>query len=647
MRGRLALSIGVAVVAVVGVVAGQSVPPPIVPPVSPPTTTTVGPSRPISPRPAGAPARADAAVITGQVVDGTGRGVQKAAVRLIGDNVIETVLTDDRGRFFFKSIPAGEAVVTAQKFGFFDGAYGKRRSSGLPLQFTLGTGQIITDMRIELFRSAVITGSVVDEAGEPIVGARVVAMRRRFAAGEFDYVQAGSDVTDDEGMYRVFGLQPGEYIVSTPATSFSVPVSMLEAVAATGSAGGAISELIGGLPGETGQDRARFLDARARVTSDGRNLVWTTAATPPDDDGREGIYSTQFYPATDQRILALPVLITPGDVRYTVNFKLPLVPSRRVIGRLIVEPGASAANQMVRLVPVGSEPVAGDDTATTVSEADGTFVFPRVPRGIYRLEAGTWASLPQAELTRDGQVNLTPAGLTPGRLWARADLSVDDADVDVLDVLMRNTTGISGEVVLERPSGSGDNVNAPNRLTITIAPASPGLSRATTLKLTGASAFSASNFIPGEYAVSVSGLPAGWSLKSITAGGHDALDNPVVVGDDGASLTVTLTTSGTEIIGTVRNSKMLAAAGVTIVILPVTTTGSAVWAPNRTREVRASANGIFFVFGLPPGDYLAVAMDDAVAEGWQDPRVIATLRTQATRFALKDAETKLLQLRVK
>ena len=88
------------------------------------------------------------------------------------------------------------------------------------------------------------------------------------------------------------------------------------------------------------------------------------------------------------------------------------------------------------------------------------------------------------------------------------------------------------------------------------------------------------------------------------------------------------------------------AAGATVIIMPIAQTDKPCGRPNRLRETRSSTAGVFTVKGLPPGEYLAVAIDDAVAEGWQDERVVARLRTLAIRFTLRRAESKQLNLRV-
>ena len=67
---------------------------------------------------------------------------------------------------------------------------------------------------LQLPRGSVITGTVVDEYGEPTPGTQVRVMRYVVQAGRRTLQQTGSGATDDRGIYRVYGLQPGEYIVS-------------------------------------------------------------------------------------------------------------------------------------------------------------------------------------------------------------------------------------------------------------------------------------------------------------------------------------------------------------------------------------------------------------------------------------------------
>jgi hypothetical protein len=145
----------------------------------------------------------------------------------------------------------------------------------------------------------------------------------------------------------------------------------------------------------------------------------------------------------------------------------------------------------------------------------------------------------------------------------------------------------------------------------------------------------------------VGALPPGWYLKSVTVAGRNALDDAIDVGEAGQDeIVVTLTPRGTEILGTVRDARTQVVAGAAIIIIPISANGDTAWTPHRTRETRTNAGGVFAISGLPPGDYYAVAIDDASAEGWQDTAVVASLRALATRITLRDQEFRTLNLRL-
>jgi hypothetical protein len=69
-----------------------------------------------------------------------------------------------------------------------------------------------------MLRGGVITGRVTDEFGEPVVGVRVAAERARDSEGNPGNglslnAMNSTRLTDDRGVYRIFGLEPGSYVV--------------------------------------------------------------------------------------------------------------------------------------------------------------------------------------------------------------------------------------------------------------------------------------------------------------------------------------------------------------------------------------------------------------------------------------------------
>jgi len=79
-------------------------------------------------------------------------------------------------------------------------------------------------VRVEMIRGGAITGTVTNAAGEPVIAVRVRATLIRDARGEPPKIMSfgvSDQSTDDRGIYRIYGLRPGTYIVSAGGAGFS------------------------------------------------------------------------------------------------------------------------------------------------------------------------------------------------------------------------------------------------------------------------------------------------------------------------------------------------------------------------------------------------------------------------------------------
>ena len=92
----------------------------------------------------------------------------------------------------------------------------------------LADGEKSTASPITLWKHAAISGSVVNEAGEPVVGARVRALRRTPLRGR-EFGGESSGTTDHSGIYHIGELPPGDYLVLV--SSISIAGSLVYPVA--------------------------------------------------------------------------------------------------------------------------------------------------------------------------------------------------------------------------------------------------------------------------------------------------------------------------------------------------------------------------------------------------------------------------------
>ncbi|HZI80956.1 MAG TPA: hypothetical protein VFD69_15650, partial [Vicinamibacterales bacterium] len=145
----------------------------------------------------------------------------------------------------------------------------------------------------------------------------------------------------------------------------------------------------------------------------------------------------------------------------------------------------------------------------------------------------------------------------------------------------------------------------------------------------------------GQLALTVD-TPRGWMLKQVELDGRDITDRLFELRGSSPDVRVTLTNRLTRVSGTVRSGGR-AASGATVVLFA---DDAARWAyPTRhVTTARADDRGAVTVEGLPPYDYLAVAVDDLDAGASEDPDFLESLRERATRFSIDYGETVPLSL---
>jgi hypothetical protein len=147
--------------------------------------------------------------------------------------------------------------------------------------------------------------------------------------------------------------------------------------------------------------------------------------------------------------------------------------------------------------------------------------------------------------------------------------------------------------------------------------------------------------------IRVSELPANWTVKAVRLDGTDITDQQVDFGKGTRKIDVVLTDRVSIIRGNVTDRSGRPVSNASVVLFA---DDSTLWAQGESsrfvRETRSGRDGGFEVTGLPPGDYLAVAIENLPALAWMNPDVLNRLRPLATRFHLEEGNEHVLSLRI-
>jgi len=157
--------------------------------------------------------------ISGRVVNESGQPLQNAVVvvRAFGAGTPgRTTTTDSEGSFQVSGLDPVAYVVSAS---FPTYVTAPRDPDSNPIAYY----HLGDSVRLDLIKGGVITGTVTRSAGEPVVVVPVRAYMVRDSKGQPSRygVPFREQTTDDRGVYRIYGLPSGTYVVSAGGGSSS------------------------------------------------------------------------------------------------------------------------------------------------------------------------------------------------------------------------------------------------------------------------------------------------------------------------------------------------------------------------------------------------------------------------------------------
>lgn len=130
------------------------------------------------------------------------------------NRTVAKTTTDDDGKYQLTGLEAGQFTIMPLAKAFVVATSGAYKQPGQSI--TVGDGETIAKIDFALLRGGVITGRITDTDGRPVIGERVsVAAKDTPDTGRpMTMLDGPRNMTDDRGIYRVYGLGPGNYKVS-------------------------------------------------------------------------------------------------------------------------------------------------------------------------------------------------------------------------------------------------------------------------------------------------------------------------------------------------------------------------------------------------------------------------------------------------
>jgi len=320
-------------------------------------------------------------------------------------------------------------------------------------------------------------------------------------------------------------------------------------------------------------------------------------------------YAPQYYPSALDPALAVVIAVRAGDEQRGIDFRFSPMHMVRVRGRVS---GATTARMRGVMVGLSPRREGGDSAAFTGCDESGAFDIRGVVPGSYDLIAFQ--------------------GGREGALSAWRQIEVGDTDLDGIELVLRPGADLAGRARIEAAGGAPPSLqNA--RVSLLVddprmpfnppAPAAVGEDGSFVLKGVG----------EGVYRLDIAPLPDDCYIKSIKAGGAEAVDGRFTVGQSGTGpIEIVLSAAGGRIEGAAAAGDQ-PVPGATVVLVPESSRRDQY---GLYRDTKADQNGRFAFNGIAPGDYTLFAWDEIEPGAWRDPAVLDKYGKQGRQIRVEE-----------
>jgi hypothetical protein len=416
----------------------------------------------------------------------------------------------------------------------------------------------------------------------------VEALQRVHTRGPAKWQPSSSAQTDDLGVYRIFDLSPGYYIVKATPKSLNDEMFIY----------------------------------------DGDESQQNSLHEPPSG------YLPTYFPGTTDVVRASAMDVKAGDEIPRVDFSFaPGAPAKtyRVSGRAT----STLADGMLVVMAIPSSP----DTSTPVDPIHlmarpdaktGAFTIEGVPPGSYKIVASSIVLVGTGQKVRA----------------AVQDVEVVTSDVDRVSLTVTRGVDISGRVTFE-----GQAAASAQNLKISIQARDEnfafGSQQEDDVEKDGT--FSLTELGDGTYTIRASSKCEECYIKSASASGINLLESGLVIesGQAPRSIEIVFSSNTGKASGTVTGADDLPVPGAYVMLIKDAGNKDAGTGDNQedSKSTTTDQYGKFEIRGVPPGHYKALAFVKANSDSLDDPDFIKPFAAKADSFEVSPGGTVALQLK--
>ena len=342
-------------------------------------------------------------------------------------------------------------------------------------------------------------------------------------------------------------------------------------------------------------------------------------------------YAPTYLPGATNVADALRIAVGVGQQASGNDFSL--IPARpvKVSGTAVDSRGRPLTGRTIALAQQFVSSEGGGATfglGNAPIAADGTFTIENVPPGEYVLRTSAAPETGSNGALRTAEIATLPIVVTA-------------VDIENVTLITSRGWSMAGQIVTDNGTAPGvprGRVRITARTPIANPVQGPG-------QVHDDWTFTVADIVgPARLRVD---LPDEWTLKAVLRDGRDITETPIEMKSDEELSGVQIVVSNrvTTVTGQLTDDKGAPLADGTIIVFA---TASDKWAEDSrfVRAARPDQEGKYQIRGLPPGDYLAVAIDYVQDGMWNDPEYLASVRRYGRKLTLNDGDSRAISLKL-